>query len=153
MEWLAEMNLERCRRDMAELAKFPVGARVRVIGPYAVDWPGEYIVVGAQYDHRHRGANRFNIWIATEEEISRGDGASTDLTPDELCVVDEPSKEVAPGLLGALEAITAELRSRIEDVGLGASDGEEKALAAAYAAIATAKAGSLCHSENDHDQR
>lgn len=84
---LDQINLARRLLDLAELARFPIGAKVRVIGQYSCAFPGEYIVIGARYEHRDYAPYKFDIWIASEDDIAKGHGATTDLTPDELCVM------------------------------------------------------------------
>ena len=63
-----------------------IGQAVRVVGPYAGDWPVPCLVVGICYDAVSR---RWNITIAQRDEIEAGYGSTDGFTEADLAEAPE----------------------------------------------------------------
>ena len=90
------MDTTRRKELLQAFCPFQIGDIVKFKDDcdYRGDWPGNHVVVGVNWDHQKSrlgsysyAAAKFDIWLASEEDIELGHGSTTDFRPDdvELC--------------------------------------------------------------------
>lgn len=77
--------------DLREQCQLRLGDRVTLHPDYVFleDWPGEYVVVGIEYDATRRASGDIiNVSIASDVDLIKGYGSTDGFWPDALRVVE-----------------------------------------------------------------
>jgi hypothetical protein len=74
---------------MHEICPFRIGSRVKINPEHglALDWPGNYAVVGIAWEYQKGDGTGINISIADDDEIAARDGSTDGWSPDDLLPV------------------------------------------------------------------
>lgn len=72
-----------------EICPFSIGQRVTVDpgNRFAAEWPGEYAIVGIDWNYNQGDGHGINISIASEDDIKHRHGATDGWSPRDLLPV------------------------------------------------------------------
>jgi hypothetical protein len=77
---------EQLMRQMIEICPFRVGHRVtlRPDYKYAIDWPGEYVIVSLTWEYSKGAGHGINVGIASDREIVKRYGYTDGFSVDDF---------------------------------------------------------------------